>query len=191
MALEGLTAGEHEEVDVVDALLRRRRHSESVDLDITPMIDIVFLLLIFFLVASIPDMQTEADLPPARHGVGVNPHSSIVFTLAERSGPAGAKVYLSDGKSGAPIPADPGGQEAAIDRALRGQGGVALPDDFTEQEAIIREAVSTGFHRMGLTNVLLKAEKGVLHRDVDRVSRAIASADAEGIQLNLAVFEVR
>ena len=189
MGLE-TSAGLRREGDIVGELLRRRR-GESVDLDITPMIDIVFLLLIFFLVASIPDMQVEADLPPARHGVGVNPRSAIVITLGERGGGEPAKVYLSDGKSGQPIPADLAGQEAAIERALRGEMGVALPDDSDEQEAIIRRAVSTGFHRAGLATVLLKAEKGVLHRDVARVARAIAAADTEGIQLNLAVYEIR
>ena len=191
MAFEIVGFHETANEDVVGALLRRRR-GESVDMDITPMIDIVFLLLIFFLVASIPDMQVEADLPPARHGVGVNPRSAIVFTLAERGGgQQAAKVYLSDGKSGQPIPADFAGQEAAIERALRGEAGVALPDDLTEQEAIIRRAVVAGFHQAGLANVLVKAEKGVLHRDVARVTRAIAEAGAEGIQLNLAVYEIR
>lgn len=190
MALEAIAGGERDEADIVDALLRRRRR-ESVDLDITPMIDIVFLLLIFFLVASIPDMQVEADLPPARHGMGVNPRSAIVITLAEREGRRPAMVFLSDGKSGQPIPTGLADQEAAIERALRGEAGVVLPDDPAEQEAIIRRAVSTGFHRSGLTTVLLKAEKGVLHRDVARVARAIAEADAEGIQLNLAVHEIR
>lgn len=190
MAFDAIANSERDDVAVVDALLRRRRR-DSLDMDITPMIDIVFLLLIFFLVASIPDMQVEAELPPARHGVGVNPRSAIVFTLAERPGPAGAKVYLSDGKSGQPIPADPTSQEAAIERALRGEAGVALPDDVEEQEAIIQRAVSAGFRQAGLNTVLLKAEKGVLYRDVDRVARAIASADTEGIQLNLAVLEIR
>ncbi len=189
MALDAILGAEREG-DAIDALLRRRPR-ESVDMDITPMIDIVFLLLIFFLVASIPDMQVEADLPPARHGVGVNPRTAIVITLAERPGDLPARVYLSDGKSGQPIPADFAGQEAAIERALRGEAGAALPDDFDEQEAILRRAVSMGFHRLGMTNVLLKAEKGVLHRDVARVSRAVASADAEGLQLNLAVHEIR
>ncbi len=189
MALDTMLRIDRDE-DVVDSL-RRRRPRDSADLDITPMIDIVFLLLIFFLVASIPDMQVEADLPPARHGVGVNPRSAVVFTLAERGGNERAKVYLSDGKSGQPIPADLAGQEAAIERALRGQAGVALPDDLAEQESIIRRAVSIGFHRAGMTTVLVKAEKGVLHRDVARVTKAIAAADAENIQLNLAVHEIR
>ncbi|MDZ7619570.1 MAG: biopolymer transporter ExbD [Patescibacteria group bacterium] len=113
MAIDAIPNEQLDDVDVVDALLRHRRR-DSVDMDITPMIDIVFLLLIFFLVAAIPDMQVEADLPPARHGVGVNPHSAIVFTLAERPGPAGAKVYLSDGKSGHPIPAEPAAQEGPL-----------------------------------------------------------------------------
>ncbi len=189
MAVE--VAGTHEQDETVDVLLRRGRRSDSVDMDITPMIDIVFLLLIFFLVASIPDMQVEADLPPARHGTGINPRSAVVFTLAERGGQQAAKVYLSDGKSGQPLPADIAGQEAAIERALRGEAGVALPDDPAEQAAIIRRAVSAGFHREGLATVLVKAEKGVLHRDVARITQAVAAAETEGIQLNLGVYEIR
>ena len=53
-------------------VLTRRRIKQETELDITPMIDITFLLLIFFLVASTPDLQVEVKLPPARHGLGFN-----------------------------------------------------------------------------------------------------------------------
>ncbi len=47
---------------------RRRPATEEMDLDITPMIDVTFLLLIFFMVASTMQATAENDIPPAKHG---------------------------------------------------------------------------------------------------------------------------
>lgn len=171
-------------------VLPRRRTQETADLDITPMIDIVFLLLIFFLVASIPDMQIAADLPPARYGKGVNARTAVIFTVADRGGNAPAAVYLGDGKAGDPLPQDSAAQDAAITRALKGQGGTLLPNDAAAQEESIRRAVRRGFYEAGKSSVLIKAEKGVRHRDVARIGAAVSAARAEGIQLHLAVFEI-
>ena len=56
-----------------------RRFTQSDDeMDITPMIDITFLLLIFFLVASTPDRQTAVDLPTARFGRGVSQNNAVI-----------------------------------------------------------------------------------------------------------------
>ena len=38
------------------------------ELSITPMIDVTFLLLVFFLVCSKVATQDAVDLPPARYG---------------------------------------------------------------------------------------------------------------------------
>jgi len=128
------------------------------------MIDITFLLLIFFLVASTADVQTAVDLPPARHGQGVSDTKSVVLTIAERGGPGSALVYLGDGT-----------------------GGTPLPDDSALQEERIAQAVRDGFNQ-GKPTVLVKAEKGVLHREVSRV--AAAAGQVEGIKLHLAVMEI-
>ena len=45
--------------------MRRRRGSEEPKMDITPMIDVTFLLLIFFIVASRLDTQMVVDLAKA------------------------------------------------------------------------------------------------------------------------------
>jgi biopolymer transport protein ExbD len=170
-------------------VVHARRREESVgDLDITPMIDIVFLLLIFFLVASIPDVGVQAQLPPARHGVGVNPRKSVIITLAEQTNSPDALVYLADGKQGQPLPPDTLAQQAAISRALRGEGGVLLPNNQRQQSDIIRQAVTAGVTDLNYDNVILKAERGVLHREVARVAKAIGSADAD-VKLNIAVLE--
>ena len=49
----------------------RGRAREDVEMDITPMIDITFLLLIFFLVCSTADQETTIEMAKARHGKGV------------------------------------------------------------------------------------------------------------------------
>ena len=145
--------------------IARRPIKDTAELDITPMIDITFLLLIFFLVASTTGPQTAVELPPARYGKGVNDLTSVIVTVAERGGPGSALVYLGERV-----------------------GGKLLPDDPTVQEEQITQAVQDGFNNGKLT-VLLKAERGVLHRDVSRV--AAAAGQVEGIRLHLAVLEIQ
>jgi len=140
-----------------------RREGEEIDM--TPMIDCVFLLLIFFLVGSIPDLQTAVELPPARYGSGADPASSVIITIADRGGPGSALVYLADGKIGTPLPDDPKAQQAAITAAVR-QG-----------------------YQEGKSSVIVKAERSIKHREVSRV--AAAAGQVEGIRLYLAVFEIR
>ncbi len=144
----------------------RRPMREAADLDITPMIDMTFLLLIFFLVASTPDPQSAVDLPPARYGTGVSDRSSVIITVADRGPDRPAAVYLADGAVGQPLPEDP---------------------DLQKDE--IASAVEAGlFGGEGKSSVLVKAEKEVKHREVSRV--ASAAAQVEGIKLYLAVMEV-
>ncbi len=146
------------------AILPRRPVQDTADLDITPMIDITFLLLIFFLVASIPDARTAVELPPAHYGGSVNRRTSVIITVAERDGPGPPLVYLADGKLGAPLSDDPAMQETEIARAVE--------EGYAE----------------GKPSVLVAAERGVKHRDVSRV--AAAASQVEGIKLHLAVLEV-
>lgn len=136
---------------------------ESEDIDITPMIDVTFLMLIFFLVTSTPDQQTAIRLPEALHGNAVSQLESVVFTIAE-GGLDAAPVYNADGKVPESI----------------------LSSDLDRQAEQIREAVETGF-RANKTDVIIKADRGVTYRNVSRV---IASASqVEGIKLHLAVLD--
>ena len=132
------------------------------NLDITPMIDVTFLLLIFFLVASVPDVQAALDLPPAQYGVGVSRHEAFTICVAEAPAGRSALVYLAPNKAVPPL-------EGAADA----------------QTAAIRSAVEAA-RVAGKTEVLLKAERRVRHREVARVMQA---ADVEGMKINLAVME--
>jgi biopolymer transport protein ExbD len=133
------------------------------DIDITPMIDCVFLLLIFFLVTSTPDQQSSVELPSALHGKAVSQLESVVFTIAVGSADS-APVYAADGK----LP------------------DKALSEDPATRSEQVREAVELGV-RENKTDVIVKADRGVAFRHVARV---VADASAvPGVQLHLAVLD--
>ena len=120
-------------------VLPRRPVKDTAEMDITPMIDITFLLLIFFLVCSTMDQQTDVKLPPARHGSGVDERSSVIITVDARGAGRPPAVYLGDGTAGTP-----------------------LDDDHTAQEEMIIEEVEKGISG-GKPNVLIKAAMGDRH----------------------------
>jgi biopolymer transport protein ExbD len=141
----------------------RGRSTEDFEMDITPMIDITFLLLIFFLVCSTPAENTAVDLAKARHGKGVSEKNSTIITISdEASDPA--PVYLADGKSGEP-----------------------LTNDLDKQSDLISEAVQTDRQEHDKEHVLIKADRNVAHRDVARVIKAVSRM--EGAKIFLAVLE--
>lgn len=65
---------------------RRKRGGFDGDLDITPMIDVTFLLLIFFMVTSTMQATPDIDLPVARQGAGIDKHSQVTISLIEQDG---------------------------------------------------------------------------------------------------------
>ncbi len=143
-------------------MIRRRDRREDVEMDITPMIDITFLLLIFFIVCSTPDQNSSFELAEAKHGRGVSEDSSVFITIsAESADPA--PVYLGDGTN-----------------------GESLPEDQDKQNDLIREAVEKG--RLEFKeNVLIKADRNVAYRDVARVIKVVSRV--EGAKIHLAVLE--
>ena len=113
-AIENLARDEEPEGPVV----LRKPAEEEVDMDITPMIDIVFLLLIFFLVCSTAASQMAVELPTARHGTGVSERNSVTITVEASGGDEPATVYIGD-TSGKPLPNSIELQEAEIVQAVR------------------------------------------------------------------------
>ena len=67
------------------------------EMDITPMIDITFLLLIFFLVASKMDESADVDLPPAHHGKAVV-NQQAVNLIVKKAGADKIQVTTGHGK---------------------------------------------------------------------------------------------
>jgi biopolymer transport protein ExbD len=79
----------------------KKHVGEEADLDITPMIDVVFLLLIFFMVTSTMESKRQNDVPPSRHGLSVDSTTAIVLTINRPADPnAEPVVLLSDGTEG-------------------------------------------------------------------------------------------
>ena len=75
-----------------------KRTGDDADLDITPMIDVVFLLLIFFMVTSTMQGTPDLDIPPAKHGTGVDTKTSVEITINAPASPGEVPVFMHDGK---------------------------------------------------------------------------------------------
>lgn len=148
---------EHEEADPV-----RPKSRDDDEMDITPMIDITFLMLIFFLVTSTPDQQTAIELPEAQNGSPVSQLTSTVFTVAD-GGMEASPVYEADGKI----------------EAHR------LSEDEDKQKTEIKEAVEAGMLE-DKSDVIIKADKAVRCREIDRVMKAVSKV--EGIKIHLAIL---
>lgn len=145
--------------------LKKPRKKMDDEMDITPMIDMTFLLLIYFIVSSIPDKSTAIELPKAMKGDTVAQLKATVFTIGE-GGLNNAPVYAADGKI----------------------AQFALSEDLDERSKQIQEAVEKG-SKDGNTDVVIKADKSVLHREVARVIKAVSRVP--DIHIYLAVMETK
>jgi len=149
-----------------DSLVSRPSIQADADMDITPMIDITFLLLIFFLVASRMDADTQVQLPPADHGTAVAARNSVIITVAPGENDS-VVVYRGDGTD---------------------ENNRFSSEDLEMQEAEIREYVDEALNGPAAKEqVIIKAAKNVKHREVARVARAAGGAD--GANLFVAVLE--
>jgi biopolymer transport protein ExbD len=144
---------ESPEEEQLGPVLPRRPVADTAEMDITPMIDITFLLLIFFLVCSTAAMRSEVDLPPARHGTGVSDRNSVVLKVEDRGKSAPPRVSLVDG-SEETVLAD----EEQITRAV--------------EEGLLKKS-----------SLLVKAEKGVPHGEMWRVYTAAGRAEASNLHV--------
>ena len=83
----------------------KRLSADDDDLDITPMIDVTFLLLIFFMVTSNMKKAATVEIPPAIHGQGIPTSKATMLTVFHTDGDP--EVYLSDGtKENGPVSMD-------------------------------------------------------------------------------------
>lgn len=75
----------------------KTRKSPEADLDITPMIDCVFLLLIFFMVSSTMRGNVDDKVPAAEHGVGIDSRGSTIVRI-EAADPS-PRILLNEQES--------------------------------------------------------------------------------------------
>jgi biopolymer transport protein ExbD len=144
-----------------DDLIVRKPSSEPPEFDITAMVDLVFMMNIYFLVTFVTVALSGIDLPSASHVAPLDAESSVVLTVTG-GGAEPVVVYLGDREEG---------------EAIR---------DVDQQEDRIRAAVEQGLAE-GKHDVLLKAEKTMRLGDMFRISSAASSV--EGVKLSVAVME--
>jgi biopolymer transport protein ExbD len=144
-----------------EELIPRRPHQEPPEFDITAMVDLVFMMNIYFLVTFVTVALSQVDLPAASHVAPLDADSSVVLTVTGGGGEP-VVLYVGDREKGVPI------------RSLE------------QQEASVKAAVEEGV-AAGKTEVLLKAEKKVRLGDLFRISSAASAV--EGVKLNVAVME--
>ncbi len=129
-------------------LLRRDNDQQPNEhIDMTPMVDVVFQLMTFMLFSVQMTGGEKVDVPPARHGVGVEESLATFLTLAK--------------------PATPGGEAKLL--LGHGEGATA-----TLEEA--RKAVADGV-KQGRRKVILQADGDVPHGDVIKVAAAVAQVE--------------
>lgn len=145
-----------QEDEIVDAP-RRKRPKDDDEMDITPMIDIVFLLLIFFLVASKIDDSASVPIPIAEYGMAAPPQEAVVITIAE-SGSELADVFLGEGAS-------PSIQVGSTDREGQREEIVQYIEDQVN-----------GDPRKYM--FMIMAEKRVTQGEINRVAQAVNVANA-------------
>ena len=153
MAVEQHNTSPHDEDNA--PLVLPRKKLEDAEMDITPMIDITFLLLIFFLVAAKMDSQRAVGLPDARAGSAILAEKAVTVII-EPSGPDAVLVF-------------------------NGEGGQFSTDMEAQEEEItsyIQDQIDGGKQF-----VLLKAGKGIRHKEVSRVAQAIGRADVPSLYL--------
>jgi len=135
---------------------KKDKKPEEAELDITPMIDVTFLLLIFFMVTSTMEQQKQIDVPPAKHGVGAEASNATFVTILANEGGLG-RVLLGDGADGEEV--------VSMDRVAR----------FVQQ----------GLNE-GRDLCIVKAERDVTEGRVQEVLRAAGEIDgmrfAVGVQ---------
>ena len=68
-----------------EGFVTRKPMDEEMDLDITPMIDVTFLLLIFFMVTSTMQAEKDHQIPQAKYGEKIDT-DKVTIVMLEYSG---------------------------------------------------------------------------------------------------------
>ena len=152
-----------EELDNNSSVIKPRPLRDDTEMDITPMIDITFLLLIFFIVCGNQN-SSKIELPQARFGQGVSEKQSVVITAKSQGADKDCLVIL--------------GKEQIADGE---QQSIRIPE-YIEQT--IQES-----NGKKLPQVMLMGAKDIKAKDLKRISSAVGKV--EGVQLYLGVDNVK
>ncbi len=142
-------------------LMPHRTDDEPPEFDITAMVDLVFLMNLYFLVTFLSVVMGELALPPADHASPLNAETAVILSLVRSLDGQSVVVYLGDVSKAEPI------------------------NDVAEQEERVKAAIEEGV-AAGKTSVLLKSESKVRLADLFRISSLVAGHD---LKLHVAVLE--
>jgi biopolymer transport protein ExbD len=143
------------------ALFPRPEKHDHAEFDITAMIDLVFMMNIYFLVTFIGAALGEIALPAASHAAALDAEVATIITVLAGRDASSVVVHLGEGTTAKPI------------------------YDAEDQAAAISAAVEAGAAQ-NKTAVLIKAEKSIRLREINRLA---AAASREGVTLHIAVME--
>src|SRR5438270_13638568 len=102
-------------------LLRRQATAERDEhIDMTPMVDVVFQLMTFMLFSVQMSGGEKVDVPPARHGVGVEESAATFLTLT-RPAVSGGEPRLLLGHGAGPVATIDQVRQAVADGAKHGR----------------------------------------------------------------------
>jgi biopolymer transport protein ExbD len=138
-------------------MLLRRQVTEDRDehIDMTPMVDVVFQLMTFLLFSTQMTGGEKVEVPPARHGVGVEEADATFISLMKPDSPgATPKMILGNGE----------GDVATIDEVRK-----AITDNLKE----------------GKRKVVLQADGAVPHGDVLKLISAVSELEGITIHVGV------
>jgi biopolymer transport protein ExbD len=142
-------------------MLLRRQVSEERDehIDMTPMVDVVFQLMTFMLFSTQMSGGEKVDVPPARHGVGVEETAATFVSLMK--------------------PDTPGGQSRLV--MGNGAGPTATIDE-------VRKAIEENVKK-GKRKVVLQADGAVPHGDVLKLISGVSEIEGVTIHVGVQEFK--
>lgn len=140
---------------------RKAAPGGGTDVDFTPMVDLVFMMNIYFLVTSLTAIAPDVDLPLARHVIPIDESKSTAIVV----------VVAPDGKS--PI----------VTAGDEGKGKLTDPDEQLES---VKNAVEKSI-RENKNDIVIRAERTVKLKDISRL--AGAAQKVEGAKLYVGVLE--
>jgi biopolymer transport protein ExbD len=150
-----------DDFEVTPPVVMPKRPPIDDEMDITPMIDMTFLLLIFFILTSKMTAEPTYPLPAAKNGNSVSVKSCVVITVRAGSGDT-AIVSRSD--------------------------GTVFSDDPEQQQAELGEYIQLGLSTQK-SEVLVRAEGAVRNAEISRIKDVISEALEEGQMINFAVLD--